>query len=97
MELIAQKSLRYAGRSLVAGDKFEASDRDARLLKAIGKAADAPVRTTHEDAGTSHDAGAHGYERQGRRTGYRTRQMKAADVEPAADEKTEEGTDDPGV
>jgi hypothetical protein len=42
LKLIAKKSLRYAGRSLVAGDDFEASAKYARLLKAIGKAGDAP-------------------------------------------------------
>lgn len=80
MELIAKKSLRYAGRSLVEGDKFEASAKDARLLKAIGKAADAPVEMTHEDAGTGYDAGAAGHERQGRKGNYRTRRLKASDV-----------------
>lgn len=43
MKLIAKKPLRYAGRSLVSGDEFEALAKDARLLKAIGKAADAPA------------------------------------------------------
>lgn len=93
-DLIAKKSLRYAGRSLVAGDKFEASAKDAKLLKAIGKAADAPVHATHGDVGTAYDPGAHGYERQGRKSAYRTRQLKAADVtaeaavadEPSAEE-----------
>lgn len=42
LKLIALKPLLYAGKSLLADDAFEASDRDARLLKAIGKAADAP-------------------------------------------------------
>lgn len=42
-KLIATKDLRYGGRSLVAGDPFDAaSERDARLLKAIRKAANAP-------------------------------------------------------
>lgn len=93
MKLTATKALRYAGRSLVAGDDFEASAKDARLLKAIGKAKDAPAHTTHEDVGTACDAGAHSYERQGRKSAYRTRQMKAADVAaetPVADEQTAE-------
>lgn len=43
MKLIAQKPLRYAGVSLNVGDEFEASDKDAGLLKVIGKAKDAPA------------------------------------------------------
>ncbi|WP_313666106.1 hypothetical protein [Shinella sp.] len=89
MELIAKKSLRYAGRSLVEGDKFEASAKDARLLKAIGKAVDAPAEMTHEDAHTGYDAGAAGHERQGRKGNYRTRRLKAADA-TSKDDATEE-------
>ncbi len=44
MKLIALKPMRYASRALVAGDEFEASERDGRLLKRIKKAGDAPVR-----------------------------------------------------
>ncbi len=40
--LIATKEMRYGARSLTAGDDFEASPRDARILKAIGKAAPKP-------------------------------------------------------
>jgi hypothetical protein len=36
--LIAKKSFRYAGKPLSAGDSFDASSRDARVLTAIGKA-----------------------------------------------------------
>lgn len=43
MKLIAIKPLRYAGRSLLPDEEFEASAKDARLLKAIGKAADASM------------------------------------------------------
>lgn len=45
MKLIALKPFRYAGVSLQPDEEFEASGKDARLLKAIGKAADAPVET----------------------------------------------------
>lgn len=38
MKMIATKTLRYGTRSLRAGDEFEASPRDARVLQAIGKA-----------------------------------------------------------
>jgi hypothetical protein len=43
-KLVATKSFSYAGKRLVKGAKFEASDKDARLLKAVGKAKDAPAR-----------------------------------------------------
>ena len=39
--MIAVKSMRYAGQWLSPGDEFEPkSERDARILRAIGKAAD---------------------------------------------------------
>lgn len=93
MDLIAKKSLRYAGRSLVPGDKFEASAKDARLLKAIGKAVDAGEATPGEarkEVGIEPIKPAKG--------AYRTRRMKAEDPtgeaptssEPAADEQTAE-------
>ncbi|EHM01148.1 hypothetical protein HMPREF9946_02223 [Acetobacteraceae bacterium AT-5844] len=40
ISLVATKAFRFGGRALVAGDEFEASARDARLLKAVGKAGD---------------------------------------------------------
>lgn len=43
MKLIAKKRLSYCGNIYVAGDAFEARDKDARLLKAIGKAENASV------------------------------------------------------
>ena len=43
VDLVASKPLRYGGRSLEVGDTFDASPRDARILKAIRKAADAPA------------------------------------------------------
>lgn len=42
--LIATKPMTYATRRLKAGDPFRANRRDARILRAIGKAADAPAR-----------------------------------------------------
>lgn len=36
--LIASKSFRYATRQLRAGDPFDASDADARILLRIGRA-----------------------------------------------------------
>lgn len=39
--MIATKSMTYAGRRLQVGDRFDAkSARDAKLLRAIGKAQD---------------------------------------------------------
>jgi hypothetical protein len=40
--IVTAKEFRYAGRSMAAGETFDASDKDARLIKATGKAADAP-------------------------------------------------------
>lgn len=49
--LIAIKELRYAGLTYLAGTPFEASDKDAKLLKLIGKAKDsvAVERPKHVD------------------------------------------------
>lgn len=38
MKMVALKEFRYAGKQLLAGDPFEASDRDVRLLRAIKNA-----------------------------------------------------------
>ncbi len=38
-KIVAVKEVRYAGVSHLPGAEFEASDKDARLLVAIGKAA----------------------------------------------------------
>lgn len=89
MKLTATKALRYAGRSLVAGDDFEASAKDARLLKAIGKAKDAPVEYAPVNPARASMSDTH----RPVKSAYRTRQMKAADVAaetPVADEKTAE-------
>jgi hypothetical protein len=42
VSLIATESYPYAGRSLSAGDAFDASEKDANLLKLLKKAVDAP-------------------------------------------------------
>lgn len=46
MDLIATAKFPYGRRSLVAGDKFTASDEDARILKGVGKARDVPTTRT---------------------------------------------------
>ena len=38
MKLVCKKPMRYATRSLKAGDDFEATAQDARILLAIGRA-----------------------------------------------------------
>ena len=37
-DLVATKTMKYAGRRLQVGESFEASKRDARALIAVGKA-----------------------------------------------------------
>ncbi len=44
MKLVAIKSMTYATRRLEAGDRFEASLRDARILIAIKKAQEVKTR-----------------------------------------------------
>lgn len=38
MKMFALKEFRYAGKQLLAGDPFEARDRDVNLLRAINNA-----------------------------------------------------------
>lgn len=38
MKMVALKEFRYAGKQLLAGDPFEARDRDVKLLRAINNA-----------------------------------------------------------
>jgi hypothetical protein len=44
-KLVALKSFRYRTRRLRAGDEFAASPMEARVMKAIKRAVDAPVRS----------------------------------------------------
>lgn len=45
MELIVTcRELQYAGKTYLTGARFEATEKDAKLLKAINKAADAPAK-----------------------------------------------------
>jgi hypothetical protein len=41
--VVKQRELRYAGKTMYQGDEFEASEKDAKILKMINKASDAPV------------------------------------------------------
>lgn len=50
--LIATQSLRYASRNLRAGEEFDATDGDAKVLCAAGRAADAPPEPIQADAET---------------------------------------------
>jgi hypothetical protein len=43
MKMIAKTAMRYATRSLKAGDAFEAGSTEAKVLVAIGKAVPAAV------------------------------------------------------
>ena len=68
--MIAVKSMRYAGQWLVPGDEFEPkSKRDARILLAIGKAADGEV--TEVDDKDDDD--------KPKKRAYRRKDMKAED------------------
>jgi hypothetical protein len=40
--IVTCRELKYAGKTHLRGARFEASPKDAKLLKAIAKAADAP-------------------------------------------------------
>ena len=47
--LIAKVPFLYASRTLVIGDAFDASEADAKILRHIGHAADAPRTYSHKD------------------------------------------------
>lgn len=71
--MIAVKAMRYAGQWLVPGDEFEPkSKRDARILLAIGKAADgeAPEVETMEPEADDDKT---------KKRAYRRKDMKAED------------------
>lgn len=42
--MIASDTFPYAGHDLKVGEEFDASDNDAKILKAVGKAQDAPKK-----------------------------------------------------
>lgn len=42
MDMIAKKQFRYNGRALEPGDRFQASDRAARIFRGTHKAEEAP-------------------------------------------------------
>jgi hypothetical protein len=48
-QMIASQSMTYATRRLQAGDGFEASRRDAELLKRLGRATEAPADPLDHD------------------------------------------------
>lgn len=43
VKLVASSALRYASKQLQAGEEFEASESDARVLRGASKATDAPA------------------------------------------------------
>ena len=66
--MIAVKAMRYAGQWLSPGDEFEPkSERDARILRAIGKAADGEVTEVDDKDGKPE------------KRAYRRKDMKAED------------------
>ena len=73
--MIAVKAMRYAGQWLSPGDEFEPkSERDARILRAIGKAADGEsTEVDDKDDDGKHDDGKH------EKRPYRRKDMKAED------------------
>lgn len=76
--LIASRPLRYNARALLAGQEFHASDRDARLLIALGRAdpkGPPPVQVEPIEAPVAEPAPLDRPKRQ-----YRRRDMAAADV-----------------
>ena len=68
--MIAVKAMRYAGQWLVPGDEFEPkSKRDARILLAIGKAADGEAPEADDKADEDKPT----------KRAYRRKDMKAED------------------
>ncbi len=92
--LIADKALRYAGQSYQPGETFEArTERDARLLTAIGKAnyAEDDHPQAHHSAGGSSEAAPPMRRGRGRPRKY---PMPAARQEPAAEQSQPEPQED---
>lgn len=50
VNLVAKKDMRYASRDLRAGECFEATDKDAEILKGVGHAEDAADDGAADDA-----------------------------------------------
>lgn len=78
MKLTATKALRYGGKNLINGDDFEATEKDARLLKAIGSATDAVEKAllTKSLKATADDTGD---QKAPAKNEYQTRRLKAKD------------------
>jgi len=94
--ITAVRELRYAGRTIVPGEAFDASEKDAKLLVAIGKAraaGEAPrVPKTEEDivalrgdyetlVGKRPFMGWNAAEIRDKMAAYRRRSLKASDYE----------------
>jgi hypothetical protein len=84
-KLTALKEVRYAGKTIHAGQSFDASEKDARVLTAIGKVSGAePANKTDLPKVTTTKAAASAPEPEGeqadpleRSTKYQTRHMEA--------------------
>ena len=71
--MIAVKAMRYAGQWLSPGDEFEPkSERDARILRAIGKAADGEAQEAEAMEPLDDDG-------KPEKRAYRRKDMKAED------------------
>ena len=71
--MIAVKAMRYAGQWLYPGDEFEPkSERDARILRAIGKAADGEAQEAEAMEPLDDDD-------KPKKRAYRRKDMKAED------------------
>lgn len=69
--MIAVKAMRYGGKSLLPGDEFEPkSERDARILRAIGKAKDAEPESAKPESAAPD-------ERSNKKRAYHRKDMKA--------------------
>jgi hypothetical protein len=50
--IVTAREIRYGRKALARGERFEASEKDAKVLKAIGKAEDAPPKPVRRVAET---------------------------------------------
>lgn len=80
MKLRAKTEFSYANRLLSPGDEFDASDRDARVLMAVGRAEAAPEHKTRALKAETADEPKKAASKAGKRSGaYNRRDMKAKD------------------
>jgi hypothetical protein len=81
VKMTASKRTVYAGRKLLPDDKFEASNKDALVLEAIGAARPCVERAEEIVVATPAELEQAASEQQQRRRNYRSRDM-TTDTEP---------------